>query len=176
VGKVLLSGCEAVKGRPCQTVPVKEGEIESSGAMEMQLGMVNAAKGQAGWDIRREGGSGALFTFECGKFPEIHDLQTVEGSAIAVVKGGEGSDLNKMSIKGFLSFKEKKGLQLPEMFEGSPTDVLSTTTTVGTSKETQQTGLLNEEELVSGLGAESGKEDPKNQEPSEVKTKGEVAP
>jgi hypothetical protein len=166
VAKLLFSGCEGAPGRPCQTVPVKEGEIESSGELQMELGVIKAGtRPVVGWDIKKEG---VVFAFQCGKLPELHDVQTVEGSVIAPLKTGSELDVNRMSIKALLKYKAKAGKQLPEAFEGGGKDTLTTTTTIGTSKAVEQTGLTNNLELESGLG-ELGIENPENQEPLEVK-------
>jgi hypothetical protein len=170
--KISFGGCStgSEPRRNCQSNPVTEGQIEGGGTFEGTLGTItNAAKPVVGWDIKREGG-GAAFTFECGIPPQGLTAETIEGSVIAPLsKGFFGTDINKMSEYATLKYRQKKGLQLPEMFEGGAKDVLSTTLVEGLAAPvTEQTGLETTVEARSGLGAPI--EDPANREFLEVKT------
>jgi hypothetical protein len=170
--KISFGGCStgSEPRRNCQTNPVTEGQIEGGGTFEGTLGTItNAAKPVVGWDIKREGG-GASFTFECGIPPQGLTAETIEGSVIApLAKGFFGTDINKMSEYATLKYRQKKGLQSPEMFEGGAKDVLSTTLVEGLAAPvTEQTGLETTVEARSGLGAPI--EEPANREFLEVKT------
>jgi opacity protein-like surface antigen len=168
VSKILLSGC-ATAGKPCQTVPVTESVIESGGELEGELGVIankGTPKETVGWDLKREG---IMFAFTCGKLPELASTQTVEGSFIGPVGPGAESNLNRMSIHSLIKYKEKAGKQLPEAFEGGAKDTLTTTTITGTAKTVEQTGLITDENVTSGLGEPIEKE--VNQEPLEIRTK-----
>ena len=160
--------CEDAAKRPCQTTPAHAGEIEALATMEGTLAYINGAKKIAGWDLKPEGGSGALFTYYCGTLPE--SIHTVEGSVIGQAKNGfVVGNLNKMSKRGAIAYKDVKGKQLPEAFEGQATDTLTTTTTGIEMRSPEQTGLTTVEETVSGEGKDI--EDEENQEPLEIRTK-----
>lgn len=164
---VQLEICEDAAKRPCQTTPAKEGVISESGTLEGDLAYVEAAKKAVGWDLKREGG-GALFTYYCGKLPET--LHSIEGSVIGVVKHGFfGNDLNKMSEKATIDYKATRGKQLPEAFEGQPSDTLTTTTTGLETRSPEQTGLTSILETESGEGENVANEEHK--EPLEIRTK-----
>ncbi|HTA06526.1 MAG TPA: hypothetical protein VK774_09200, partial [Solirubrobacteraceae bacterium] len=163
-----LEICEDAAKRPCQTTPAKEGVISEGGTLEGDLGYIDSTKKTVGWDLEHEGGSGAIFTYYCGKLPET--IHMVEGSVIGQVKPGFfGNDLNKMSKKATISYKASKGKQLPEAFEGQPNDTLTTTTLGLETRPNEQTGLTTLLETVSGEGEDIPNE--AIQEPLEVKTK-----
>ncbi len=163
-----LEICEDAAKRPCQTSPAKAGEITGLGSLEGTLAYINAAKHRAGWDLKPEGSSKTLFTYYCGKLPEV--IHTVEGSVIGEVKAGFfSSDINKMSIHGAVKYKATNGKQLPEAFEGQPNDTLTTAATGLETKAAEQTGLTTPLETLSGLG--ESVESEANQEPLEIKTK-----
>jgi hypothetical protein len=160
--------CEDAAKRPCQTSPAKAGEITGLGSLEGSLAYINAAKHHAGWDLKPEGSSKIVFTYYCGKLPEV--VHTVEGSVIGEAKAGFFSgDINKMSLHGAVKYKAIKGKQLPEAFEGQPADVLTTAASGLETKAAEQTGLTMPLETVSGLGEPIESE--ANQEPLEIKTK-----
>jgi uncharacterized protein YcfJ len=165
--KVSFEICEDAAKRPCQTTPAKEGVI-GEGAVEGDLAYTDSTKKTAGWDLKHEGGSGAIFTYYCGKLPET--IHMVEGSVIGVVKKGFfGNDVNKMSKKATIAYKAIKGKQLPEAFEGQPNDTLVTTTLGLETRANEQTGLTTLLETVSGEGEDIPNE--AIQEPLEVRTK-----
>jgi hypothetical protein len=160
--------CEDAAKRPCQTSPAHEGEFTGLGTLEGTLAYVNSAKHRAGWDLKPEGSSKVLFTYYCGKLPEV--LHTVEGSVIGEVKAGFfRSDINKMGLHGAVKYKATRGKQLPEAFEGQPTDTLTTAASGLETKAAEQTGLTMPLETISGLGEPIESE--ANQEQLEVKTK-----
>ena len=160
--------CEDPARRACQTTPAHEGEITGVATVEGNLAYINAAKHTAGWDLAREGGSGILFTYYCGKLPET--IHTVEGSVIGQVKAGFfASNVNKMSLHGATGYKASHGKQLPEAFEGQPNDTLTTASTGLEMHAAEQTGLTTLEETISGKG--ESEEKAENQEPLEIKTK-----
>jgi hypothetical protein len=170
--KVSFGGCSTgtEPRRNCQSNPAKEGTIEGGGTFEGTLGQIApGAKPVVGWDLKREGG-GAAFTFQCGIPPQGLTVETIEGSVIgALGKGFFGTDVNKMSEYATFKYRQKKGLQEPEMFEGGAKDVLSTTLVEGIAAPvTEQTGLETTVEARSGLGEPI--EEPKNREELEVKT------
>jgi hypothetical protein len=159
--------CEDAAKRPCQTTPAKEGVIGESATLEGDLAYVDGTKKTVGWDLKHEGG-GALFTYYCGKLPET--IHSVEGSVIGIVKHGFfGNDLDKMSEKATIAYKAKLGKQLPEAFEGQPSDTLTTTTTGLETREAEQTGLTSILETDSGEGENTPNEEKK--EPLEIRTK-----
>lgn len=163
-----LEICEDAAKRPCQTSAAHEGDITGLGTLEGTLAYVNSAKHRAGWDLKPEGSSKILFTYYCGKLPEV--VHTVEGSVIGEIKAGFfSSDINKMSIHGAVNYKATGGKQLPEAFEGQPNDTLTTAATGLETKAAEQTGLTTPLETLSGLG--ESVESEANQEPLEVKTK-----
>jgi hypothetical protein len=160
--------CEDGAKRPCQTTPAHAGEIEAVETLEGTLAYIDGTKKTAGWDLKPEGGSGALFTYYCGTLPE--SIHTVEGSVIGQAKKGFFvGDLNKMSKHGAVAYKATRGKQLPEAFEGLAADTLTTTTTGLETRSPEQTGLTTVEETVSGEGKDI--EDEENQEALELRTK-----
>lgn len=160
--------CEDAAKRPCQTTPAKEGVITEGGTLEGDLAYIDASKTTVGWDLEHEGGSGAMLTYYCGKLPET--VHTVEGSVIGQVKHGFfGNDLNHMSKKATIVYKAVKGKQLPEAFEGQPSDTLTTTTLGLETRPNEQTGLTTLLETVSGEGEDIPNEE--IQEPLEIKAK-----
>jgi hypothetical protein len=163
---VSLGGCEEGFHRPCQSNPAKEGEIEGVSALEGELGTITAGpKATVGWDLKHEG---VIFTFQCGKLPEVLNLETIEGpSVIGVVRPGFFSNLNKMSLYSTIKYSQSGGKQMPESFEGGPKDTLVLKSV--TENTSEQLGLLALEETVSGKGEPIEK--PENQEELEVKAK-----
>jgi hypothetical protein len=162
-----LQLCEDAAKRACQTTPAKSGEIAEVGTLEGTLAFVNSAKATAGWDLKREGGTGPILTYYCGTLPE--SVKTVEGSVIGQLKGGFFADLNKMSKFSRIGYVASKGKQVPEAFEGLPVDVLTTTTSGVEQRSPEQTGLTTLEATTSGEG--NPVEEESKQEALEVKTK-----
>jgi hypothetical protein len=165
--KISLGGCEE-GSRPCQTNPASVGEIEGLSALEGELGTISKGtnKLNVGWDLKHEG---VIFTFTCGKFPEIGGLEALEGpSVIGVVAGGFFSNLDKMSIYSTIKYNETGGKQIPEAFEGGLKDTLLLKSITGNTSE--QVALKGVEETTSGKGEPIEKEE--NQEQLEVKAKG----
>jgi hypothetical protein len=164
---LLAGGCTDGGGRPCQSNPAKEGEIESE-SVEGTLGFIvnSPRKPKVGWDLKHEA-EGTIIKYFCGKLPE--NLEAVTGSAIGEVKGGSFSNLDRMNIESTVSFLQTAGKQKPEMFEGQPKDTLTTTTTGLETRPAEQTGFEALDEQRSGLGEPI--ENPENQEPLEIKAK-----
>jgi hypothetical protein len=149
---LILVGCglPATK-QPCQTnpVPMKEGEIEFKA--EGSLGFITGGeKPVAGWDLK------GSVTLTCGTPTEVGKLitlDTIEGSVIApVVK------INTAVIEMTERYKAVSGKQIPEKFEGEPTDVPTSKIISGASLATEQTGLIGGELI-------------ENEEPLEIKAK-----
>ncbi len=164
---ISLGGCEE-GSRPCQTNPAKVGEIEGTSALEGELGTISKGSNKlnVGWDLKHEG---VIFTFTCGKLPEVGALEALEGpSVIGVVTGGFFGDLNKMSIYSTIKYKQTGGKQIPEAFEGGPKDTLLLKSITGNTSE--QVALSAVEETTSGKGEPIEKEE--NQEALEVKARG----
>ncbi len=169
--KVTFGGCQTGTEtvRFCGTNPVKESVIEGTGTFEGELGVIkNGPKPVVGWDLKREGG-GPAFIFKCGTPPQTVTLETIEGSVIGTLGHGLfGTNVNNMSEFATIKYKAVKGLQQPEMFEGQPADVFTTTSLTGVTSTTEQTGLSTTLNTRSGLGEDV--EDPANREPIEIKT------
>ena len=166
-----LGGCEegaSGSAKYCQSNPAKEGEIEGLQTLEGELGTIKGGiKPVVGWALKS---SGPLFTFTCGKLPEVSSEQTIEGSIIGTLsKGFFGNDLNKMSLGATIKYVAKRGIQSPQAFEGATPDLLTTTKLVGLTQTKEQTGLDTTEETESGTG--ESHENPEVEEPLEVKTK-----
>jgi len=168
ISKLILQGCRE-GGKECQQNPAKGGEIEVT-ELEGELGSLKGPKGlEAAWDLKKTGG-GVWQKFNCGV--EGLTLEELEGSVIGVVGKGE-FDLNRMGYESLINFKQIHGKQVPESFEGMPPDVLSTLETkIPAGMTTEQTGLEAIVESNSGLG--KAKEEEKNREKLEVRTKPEA--
>jgi hypothetical protein len=162
---ISIAGCENAAKQPCQTEPAKEGLIEGLSELEGTLAFIRGGeKPIVGWDLKHETD---LFTFECGKLPEVGDLQEMEGSVIGAVEKGEESNLDRMNIDSLVAYKAKSGAQEPEAFEGGEKDTLIDSSPI--AKTTEQTGLTGVDEQDSGLGEPIEK--PENEEPLEIRAK-----
>lgn len=103
---VALSGC-ASRGTSCQSAEAGAGDIDT-GAIEGNLGFVDAADHDVGLELSSS--AGALLEFSCGG-----TSFAVRGSVIGTVPA------NKPEAKLPITFKAKKGKQIPGGFEeGSP--------------------------------------------------------
>jgi hypothetical protein len=151
---VQLVGCLTAIDTLCQTNPHEAGKIEDPKSVEGELGTISGEKGTAGWALKS-----LLFAFTCGEFPEVEDIQTLEGSVIGAVRHGSASDLNRMGAETEIVYKQKEGTQSPEAFEGGEKETLTTTRITGVSKAVETTGL----------GADQLN---KNGEPLEIRAKG----
>lgn len=144
-----LSGCQrASDHEPCQSVGAASGQITSE-ALEGELGFIaTGKKTKVGLDLKHES---QLASFECtssglpGK-----ELLKLEGSVIGPI-----AKIDEMVNSFTVTFQQDAGHQLPEQFENTAPDTL-TTNTIGGS--TEQTGLAATLTL-------------KNEEPLEIKAK-----
>jgi hypothetical protein len=130
-----LGGCErASNHQACQSVGGASGQIVTN-ALEGTLGFINIAKPSVGLDLAREP---ALASFECTA-PGLpgKELLTVEGSVI-----GQIGKIDEM-VSGFtITFTGRAGRQIPEAFEGGPTDTLLTSTVGGAAEPSALTSAL----------------------------------
>ncbi|MBA3808411.1 MAG: hypothetical protein H0X28_08465 [Solirubrobacterales bacterium] len=128
--KAVFNGCTeeaggGVSGQSCQSgatseqieMPLAEGEI---GFIKNQAGKVSV-----GLDLRPHSPSTALITAVCAPRTTKTETVVVEGSVIAQIK-----PIDAMTSSVSLTYKAlKSGHQVPEQFEGAPTDTLTTTFT-----------------------------------------------
>jgi len=154
-----LVGClEKVTERKCETLPIKEGEIETVG-VEGEVGFIKGgATPRVGLDLK----PAAPITFECGTGPEVHTFLSLEGSVIGLIKPAT-------SMRSFFRafFTASHGIQNPEQFEGGVKDTLTLQrTTAPAGPITEQAGLtiIGIEEVPKALIIE-------NEEPIEIKAK-----
>src|SRR5271166_2271878 len=119
---VTFTGCEgtvSLSGK-CQSEGASAGEIRLS-PLQGTLGIIKTgATPIVGWDLKPASGR-SLASFACGA-SEV----SLTGSVI-----GQVTVVDKMSPSFKLLFKEAKGKQTYERFEGGPKDTLAFTTTVG---------------------------------------------
>jgi hypothetical protein len=142
VGSVVLTftGCESA-GSKCTTSGQAEGEIASVG-LEGTLGAITITEKEGketihpGLDLFPVGKVGALFAYTCAG----GEPQTLSDSVIAPVTAG------KMQTVSTLKFSQSAGLQKPEAFEESPTDVLRSG--IGEQVGLSLNALLTTEEAV----------------------------
>jgi hypothetical protein len=149
---LILNFCEdKTLKQPCQSLLPEEKEIQpiegtiKSLPLKGELGFVAGAGGprpQVGWDIKPEVGN-VIATFECGPF--LGGTQVLlEGSYITQIK-----PTNKMTEEYKFKYKETKGHQEPESFEGGEKDTLSLTYSKPLETPvTEQTAYKGIEELV----------------------------
>jgi hypothetical protein len=151
--KLVLLGCqEAAIKQNCQTVPTQEGEVTST-ELEGELGLIKAGTFPViGLDLKPKTSS-TILSFQCGKFPEVNFLDNVEGSVIAPV-----TPKSRMAEAFKLVYKQAKGVQAVQSFEGGAKDTLTSSFVKGT-----ETG-------TAGTGFKSTREDT-NEEPMEIKAK-----
>jgi hypothetical protein len=146
---IIFTGCEygTAPGLPCQTPGSQEGEVATS-RLEGALGYISGggtAKPSVG--MRLSPAPGMPFaSVECGGV-----TLTLAGSVIGTIAGS----VNKMSQTSSLKFRQGKGKQIPEQFEGAPPSVLSATA----GAEPEQAGMSTLESNT-------------NEEPLEVKAIG----
>jgi alpha-tubulin suppressor-like RCC1 family protein len=117
VANVTFTGCEQGTAKTaCQSIGAPAGEIKDN-ALEGELGVIKGgATPSIGWDLRPTGVTAPfLAEFECGGGGQA----TLEGSVIAAIAA---SDV--MAPRSILSYKGRRGLQIPESFEGGLKDTL----------------------------------------------------
>ena len=146
---VTLIGCiNPATGKKCQSNPAKEGEIETPGSLEGEIGFISVnSKRGVGLDLKR---SPAIVVFTCGEPAELPEVTaTVEGSVIAQLV-----PLNVMREEVRLRYKTLAGKQVPEAFEGGSKDTLSVNLISGLTTTTEEAALkiklieiLNEEPI-----------------------------
>jgi hypothetical protein len=148
---VLLIGCtEPVSKQPCQTGgPPREGEIDSSGALEGELGFITGGeRPTVGLDLKPKAPSTSMFVFECGTLPTVVLHAAVEGSVI-----GRITPINHMVEEFKTVYKAPGGKQVPQQFEGGAKDTMTAKLLVGLETKTEEIGLkairvdVNEESL-----------------------------
>jgi hypothetical protein len=158
VTKLVFNACQTPKKTEaeaeiktfCQSVTNFRGEVTGQ-ELTGELGYIAAPK-QVGLDLKAKTAK-TIALFECGGASEVGErgtgtgtLMEIEGSVIGRIK-----TINAMREENILTFKVKKGVQVPEMFEGGEKDTL--VTNVGVTKTAEPTTLgtlvevTNEEEL-----------------------------
>ena len=150
-----LVGCLNQLAQKCQTLPVKEGEIETQ-PLEGEFGFIKGGEhAKVGLDLK----PAAPIAFSCGLPPELPTAVTVEGSAI-----GLWTPPNRMRSTFKARYTANGGKQNPEQFEGGVKDTLSLTRVTGVETATEQVGLtiIGVEEIPKALIIE-------NAEPIEIK-------
>jgi hypothetical protein len=118
IATITFTGCElGSPGVPCQTPGSAEGEVVTA-TLEGTIGYISGAgtsKPVVG--MRLAPASGTQFaSVECSGV-----TITLIGSVIGTVAGS----INKMAVTTAVKFKQSKGKQIPEQFEGAPPSVLS---------------------------------------------------
>jgi alpha-tubulin suppressor-like RCC1 family protein len=155
ISHVTLDGCLDISLHiSCQTNPLEEGHIESSVALEGQLGFIKSGeRPTVGWELQPTPATAPLVSFECGSILGATAV-ALDGSVIA-----RAMPVDKMASVSDIVFKQKSGKQIPEFFELGPRDVLTLTRTPPTSPST------SEEVGMSAKGVRSG------EAPLEIKAK-----
>jgi hypothetical protein len=149
-----LVGCEnTATKQKCQTLPVKEGEIEAE--LDGELGfIVGGEKPKVGLDVKPKSPSTTFTSFGCGKLPEPPGVSgTVEGSLIGAIK-----PLNHMVEEFKLTHAATAGVQAIQQFEGGAKDTLTAKLLQGLETKTEEIAL-RESVLMT------------NEEPVEIKAK-----
>jgi hypothetical protein len=146
VTKLVLIDCKTPKkteSEPalktwCQSIGNFRGEVTGQ-ELTGELGYIVAQK-QVGLNLKAKTGK-TIALFECGGASEVGErgtglgtLTEIEGSVIGRIK-----KVNTMVEENLLTFKVKKGVQVPEMFEGGEKDALITN--VGVTKTPEPTTL-----------------------------------
>jgi hypothetical protein len=122
-----IAGAKTIYEGFCQNIGAFRGEVTAN-ELVGELGfIVGGEKPRVGLDFKAKTGK-VLASFECGGATELteHGLGTgtlleVEGSVI-----GRILPINRMTQESFVSFVAKKGVQMPEQFEGGEKDTLVT--------------------------------------------------
>jgi alpha-tubulin suppressor-like RCC1 family protein len=133
-----LTGCE-LAGAKCASTGAGEGEIRLS-PLDGVLGYRERPTNRIGMELYPAGEAEALLEAHCGSSALV-----VRGAVIAAA-----TPVNNMSSTFTLKFKQSKGKQSPEAFEGEPTAVLEVSIGGGLFVQAglaTEVGLANEEEL-----------------------------
>lgn len=148
----IAEGCEdSVLHETCQSLASEEkepkpipGRIKSQ-PLKGELGFISGKGGNRpliGWDIKPETGS-IVAAFECGPTATGTQVQ-LEGSYIGQIK-----PTSKMVEEFHYKYKETKGKQQPEAFEGGEKDTLTAKFTKGLLETTtEQIGYKSSEEVI----------------------------
>jgi alpha-tubulin suppressor-like RCC1 family protein len=123
IGHVAMQGCrDLTANTSCQTNPLEPGLIESSVSLEGELGFIKGGETPSvGWDLKPMLAGTPLISFECGSGGFAATLG-LEGSVI-----GRATPIDAMTAGFELVYKQSGGRQIPEFFEGGPTEVLTLT-------------------------------------------------
>ncbi len=124
ISHLTLDGClDVAPNTSCQSNPLEEGVIESAVPLEGELGfIVSGERPKVGWDLEPKPPATSLVTFQCGS--GVSDAAvTIEGSVI-----GRATPINQMAPAFELLYKQSGGKQVPGLFEGGASDVLTLTT------------------------------------------------
>lgn len=131
----------------CQNVGATRGEVIPN-ELAGELGYILATT-KVGLDLKPLSGS-SLALFECGGANETTEVgmgtgtfRELQGSVIGRVK-----KLNTMLLENAVKYEAKKGVQIPEQFEGGAKDTL--TTLVGLTEKTPEPTTLSALEEVTG--------------------------
>jgi hypothetical protein len=155
IGHLALRGCRDVTANTsCQSNPLEPGLIESSIPLEGELGFIKGGETPTvGWNLKPMLPGVPLISFECGSGGGAAAL-SLEGSVI-----GRATPIDAMASGFALVYRQNRGRQMPEFFEGGPTEVLTLTTVpvIGTNAS-EQAGLMSKGTLT-------------GEEPLEVKAK-----
>jgi hypothetical protein len=145
-----FQACDNNEGQQCTTVttPNSKSEIQTVG-LEGELGMIKnqiGAPKTVGIDFKPMSPLTSLAIYECNGNP----TQTfrLEGAVIARI-----APVSKMTTPEKLYFLAPKGIQIPESFEGGPTQTLSETIMSGVNSETLPAALN-----IKGFEATNGNE------------------
>jgi hypothetical protein len=125
-----LQGCTNTKGESCGSAG-NENQIKSN-TLEAELGFIQNIlveghrRVKVGMDFRPQSPQTALANYKCGTGSQLPSA-AIEGSVIAVAK-----PIDTMKEEANLIFHVRfNGTQVPESFQESPNDTLSTTFTSG---------------------------------------------
>ena len=125
ISHLTLDRCvDVTTNTSCQSNPLEQGRIQSSGALEGELGFITSGeKPSVGWDLKPRSPATSLVSFECGSGLSTAAL-SLEGSVI-----GRATPIDQMVSAFEVLYKQSGGKQIPEFFEGAGREVLTLTTT-----------------------------------------------
>jgi hypothetical protein len=153
--EIEFQACTNSAGQACQTSAVKKSEVKTV-PLEAELGFIKNQPPSivVGLDLKPTSPLTALAIYECGSLTET---ARIEGSVIAQIK-----PFDKMTTTSNLVFRATRaGQQVPQSFEGMPSDTLSTTFMSGLESTSGPSTLS----ILEETGA--------NANPLEIKAKGE---
>lgn len=125
ISHVTLAGCRDLdRNVNCQSNPLDEGMIASSGPLEGDLGVITGrGRTSVGWDLQATEPATPLVSFECGAGSSAV-AETLEGSMIA-----RATPTNETVSALALQYRENEGRQIPEFFGDGERHVMTLTTT-----------------------------------------------